>query len=252
MLTGDQKQHLIDEGYLHIPGAVPRAKALDARRAINADLGARGMDPARLTEYAARSYCPELKASPAIRGLFDDSPVQGMVESLLGMGNVQPVGEGQVALRFPKFDAPHRDPPPHIDGIPTATNGVPPGTLSHFTLLVGVLLSGVPDKWAGNFTVFPGSHRRLGEYFRGHDPKEMAGGMPPVELGEAKQMVGWAGDVVIAHYLTGHGIAPNASSDIRYACFFRVRHARHHGYRPEAVRDMWLDWDGLHPLLGRA
>lgn len=253
MLTDQQKQHFIEHGYLHIPGGAGRDLALKVRRVVNASIGEEGIDPAMLTTYRAQSYCPQLRGDPSLTDLFNAGPVRAMIESLVGPGNIQPVRPPQVALRFPNLKAKRTRPSAHIDGIHTPTNGVPKGTLAHFTMLVGVLLSDLPDEWAGNFTVFPGSHRRVGDYFRGRDPKEMVDGMPKVDFGEPKQITGRVGDVVIAHYLTGHGVAPNASPEIRYACFFRVWHTRHelHAYRPEALQDIWLDWDGLHPLLGR-
>lgn len=252
MLSDPQKRHFIEHGYVHLPQAVPTAKVEAARRSINVSLGSNGLPPDQLTIFAAQSYCPELKGSPVILDLFRATSALTAVESLLGAGNAKEVKGGQIALRFPKDKAERGGKiGGHIDGISTPTNGVPPGTLAHFTMLCGVLLSDLPDEWSGNFTVFPGSHRRYGEWFRDHDPIELAGGMPPVDMGEPKQITGRAGDVVLAHYLLAHGIAPNTSPNIRYASFFRIFHQRHTGYRPEAVRDLWLDWDGLHPLLGR-
>lgn len=251
-LTDDQKRFMIENGYLQVPGAVPRELVDQARKAIHADIGERGIPTEKLTTFRAQSYCPDVKGTPAISDLFNASPVRAMVEELLGEGNVKPISGGQIALRFPRLDAqPGGRVGGHIDGIPTATNGVKPGTLAHFTMLCGVLLSDLPEEWSGNFTVFPGSHKRYNAWFQQHEPIELAGGMPSVEMGEPKQIPGKAGDVVFAHYLLAHGIAPNASPNIRYAIFFRVFNRRHSGYRPEAVKDMWLDWDGLHGLLGR-
>lgn len=255
MLTRDQKQHLIDHGHLQVPQAIPRDLVDRARKAINAHIGEHGIPPEQLPIFRAQSYCPELKPSPEIQDLFHASAVHNMVESLLGEGNVRSVGSGQIALRFPNLKAQRGDKiGGHIDGIPTPTNGVKPGTLAHFTMLCGVLLSDLPDEYSGNFTVFPGSHHRYAKWFEGHEPIELAGGMPPVDMGTPKQITGKAGDVVFAHYLLGHGIAPNASPNIRYAVFFRVFNTRHtwNVYRPEAVKDLWLDWDGLHEQLGRS
>jgi hypothetical protein len=253
MLSDQHKRQIIDEGYVQLPGVIPPERVNAARRVINASLGANGLPPDKLPIYAAQSYCPELRETDAIAGLFRDTPVITLAESLLGPVNVP--AAGQVALRFPRATInPGEEPPPvrgHIDGIATPTNGVKPGTLASFTMLAGVLLSDLPDEYAGNFTVFPGSHDRFGAWFRDHDPIEMAGGMPPVEHGQPRQVTGKAGDVVFAHYLTCHGIAANLSPNIRYAIFFRVNPKGRHGYRPEAIRDMWLDWVGLHPLLGR-
>mmetsp|Transcript_11585 Transcript_11585/g.28548 ORF Transcript_11585/g.28548 Transcript_11585/m.28548 type:complete len:198 (+) Transcript_11585:538-1131(+) len=63
--------------------------------------------------------------------------------------------------------------------------------------------------------------------------------------------IGKAGDVVICNYLLAHNVAPNRSSNIRYAVYFRVHSSlfgegefwRH--YRPVALALPWHDWLGL-------
>jgi hypothetical protein len=46
----------------------------------------------------------------------------------------------------------------------------PNAKLNNFTVLVGVYLSDCPEEDSGNFTVFPGSHYQIGEYFKEHGP----------------------------------------------------------------------------------
>ena len=60
--------------------------------------------------------------------------------------------------------------------------------------------------------------------------------------------------MILAHYQLAHSIAPNTSSQIRYAIYFRL-HAKTHppgAYRPEAMRNIWLDYEGLKPLVEAA
>ena len=69
-------------------------------------------------------------------------------------------------------------------------NGVPKGVIRNFTILVGVYLSHVPHPYAGNFTVWPGTHHVYEKYFQEHGPESLLEGMPPVELPEPHQITG--------------------------------------------------------------
>ncbi len=70
------------------------------------------------------------------------------------------------------------------------TNGVKEGTIGNFTALVGVFLSDLPEPFAGNFTVWPGSHRLYETYFREQGPQALLKGMPKVDLPEPEQFTG--------------------------------------------------------------
>jgi hypothetical protein len=248
-LREEQLRELLDLGYTRVAGLVPRALVDRAVRAINASLGERGMDPAQLPTLRAQSHCPELRSSPAILDLFNESGAKSFAESAIGSGKLAPVKSGQIALRFPRTleldDQPLPATRAHIDGMYSPTNGVQPGTIANFTALLGVLLSDLPDENAGNFTVWPGSHVKHERYFREHGPQSLMNGMPPIDLGPPKQITGRAGDVILAHYLLGHGIAPNDSPHVRYAIFFRLYHVDHERQRWESMTDAWREWEGV-------
>ena len=243
-LTTRQKQHFYDKGYVHVPGVVPRIMVDAAVRAINHSVG-QGMNVEDMPILRAQSYCPELRTSPLITGLLNATPTWSLAESLLGAGNINPVKRGQIALRFPQLDDAPRRFGGHLDGIPTATNGVPPGTVANFSMLVGVLLSDLPHDFAGNFTVWPGTHHQFEKYFQEHDPMSLADGMPKIDLPEPQQITGQAGDVVLCHYQLVHGIAPHISTKIRYAIFFRLKHHDHDSHPMEVMSNIWMDWPGL-------
>ena len=62
-----------------------------------------------------------------------------------------------------------------------------------------------------------------------------------------------AGDLMVAHYSLAHSIAPNTGGAIRYMIYFRLCSPSHAAavrgaesrYRPEALRDVWLDWPAM-------
>jgi Phytanoyl-CoA dioxygenase (PhyH) len=248
-LSPAQKQSLVQDGYVVLPGAVPRALVDDALRAINASLGARGIDPERLPTFRAQSYCPELQSEPVITDLVNRSSAWSYAESAIGAGNIDgPVRGGQIALRFPSLEPP-RPAHPHLDGMYTPTNGVPKGTIRTFTALVGVVLSEVSGPDMGNLWVWPGTHRQYERYFRERGAQALLEGMPSVPLPEPRQIMGQPGDVVLCHYQLGHGIGLNSSPQIRYAIYFRLKHVEHDANPWECMTDIWREWSGLRDIL---
>jgi ectoine hydroxylase-related dioxygenase (phytanoyl-CoA dioxygenase family) len=127
----------------------------------------------------------------------------------------------------------------------TPDNGVPAGTLWHFTALGGVFLSDVGSPDAGNFTVWPGSHHALEAYFRKHGTGALDAGWPKLDLGPPRQIVARAGDALLAHYQLAHGIAGNTSPHIRYATFLRLFHADHDRAGTRCLTDVWHEWEGM-------
>jgi hypothetical protein len=247
-LTIDQKRHFAEHGFVHVPGVVPRIMVDRALQAINHSLG-EGMDPAEITRFRARSYCPELQGTPPITDLLNRTPAFALAESLVGEGNIAPVSSGQIALRFPTMQDPPPLPNPHLDGMHTPTNGVPAGEILSFTLLLGVMLSDLDRPFAGNLAVWPGTHRIYEHYFRERGPQSLLQGMPDVPIPPPVQLTGRAGDVVLCHYQLAHGISPNVSPHVRYAIYFRLHHVAHATQKWEAMTNIWLEWDGLCPVL---
>ena len=248
-LNEEQRRQIFDDGYTLIRGAVPPDRVQAALRAINASLGEHGIDPARLTRFRAQTYCPEITDSAAILDLLTATPLWSLAESVIGEGTLMPVTHGQIALRFP-INGTAGDVHPHIDGMYTPDNGVEKGTIANFTALVGVYLSDTPTDNAGNFTVWPGTHRSYADYFASAGPEALLKGMPPISLPQPLQVKPRAGDAVISHYQIGHGIAPNVSGNIRYAIYFRLSRQGHKDVALDVMTDLWREWDGMQALAG--
>lgn len=150
----------------------------------------------------------------------------------------------------------------HIDGIPNQLNSAlfPRGTVMQFTMLVGVLLQDLPKEYSGNLAVFPGSHRVIQDYINNYNvpPEDVLltssshdSPLPPIQFNAPPvQITGKAGDVVLCHYQTAHTVVPNASENVRYAVYFRLHHVdREEGkFRPAAMRDIWLEYDGIRAV----
>jgi len=254
-LTEQQKQEIVDRGYVKVPGVVPQEKVDAALKAINGSFG-EGIDPEQMITYRAQSFCPELRDEPVITGLLNDTPAWSLVESAIGEGRVNQTRRGQIAIRFPVMGDPELHLGGHLDGRHSPTNGVPKGKLLNFTMLVGVALSEVKTDWAGNLALWPGTHVLYEQYFREHgfDILKKGGkeGMPPIDEPEAEQQMANPGDVFLVHYQIKHGSVTNVSPHPRYAIYFRLNHVEHEEKKDAALTDIWLEWEGLRPLLERA
>jgi hypothetical protein len=244
MLTTEQKRNFYRDGYLHLPGVVAEERLRPALALINTDLG-KGIDPARISEFYARSFCPNLRNAPEIIDLFEGSSARARADALVAPGGVKVPAMAQIALRFP--DArPAILPRPHVDGTYGPQNGVRPGTVAHFTLLAMVALSDVSADYNGNFTVWPGTHHEYERYFREHGAQKMLDGTPRLErLSEPVQTKVRAGDLVLAHYQLGHAAAPNLGAHVRYAVFFRLYHRAHDPDAIDILSDIWREFPEL-------
>jgi len=105
----EQKRRMRDDGYVVIPGVVPRPLVIEALRDINHRLGL-GRSPSTSADgYAdARDYWTEDTDDPAIMDLLFQSPLWSLAESPLGgAGSLLRPKTGQIALRFPSVNNSH-------------------------------------------------------------------------------------------------------------------------------------------------
>ena len=247
-LTHHQKQAIYDQGFVKISGVVPQVMVEQALKAANHSIG-EGMNKDDMITLRSRSYCPEIQSDSVITDLFNQTPARSLAESVIGEGRINPVSNGQVAVRFPVFQDPPTPPNPHLDGMHSPHNGVPQGKIMNFTALVAVFLSDVTAPFSGNFTAWPATHHLYERYFREHGPQSLLQGMPPVQLPEPQHIIAKAGDVVLCHYQIAHTAAVNVSPFPRYAVFFRLTHVGHEAQKEEAMTDIWLEWEGMKEIV---
>ena len=252
-LTEEQKRKFVRDGFLHVPEVVPPRLVGGARRAINHSIGA-GIDADELTRFNNQSFCPELTKDPRLLRLATTPVVWSHVRTLLGDRRAVRPRACQIALRFPLPEGtPRVIAGGHIDGYHTPRNGVPDdGAVRSFTLLLGIMLSDVPAAFGGNFTAWPGTHRRMERYFHAHGVNSLEGGHATslgFRLPKPVPVTGKAGDIVLAHYQVAHTVSPNLSGDIRYMCFFRLCVRGLASHRVESMLDIWRDWPELRALV---
>lgn len=213
VLNDDQLREFAEQGYVLLPGAVPR-DVVEAATATVDELveGEPPGDGVRGPHF----YFPEAADEPSLIAPLTGTGAWEAAESLSGAGTLEEPWQVQVPLNIPPFL--HLPGIPHIDGFPPLPDGRP----ATFTMLGGVLLSDQLDEDAGNLWIWPGSHLTHAAYFREKGPDAFfdAAGYPPLRLPERPvQLRGRAGDLLLAHYLLGHNIGGNTSGAVRRALY---------------------------------
>lgn len=256
MAVSSWTENFLTDGFQQFPSLVDLKLVARAREYIDRDLRV-NYDASRIVEYDNRSFCPDLLGTPEIQDLASCPGVKSKLEELFEPESVV-CDDGQIAIRRAHNSAERHGPVAHIDGIPTSTNGMNGDELTPFTLLLAVFLSEVRAEFSGNFTVWPGTHTLMQEYFRKRGPKARSEGMPQVALGTPRQLLCKPGDVVLCHYSLAHAAAVNTSDFDRYAVFFRLSHRTldrekykdAHETEWAHLTNIWTDWKIAPPLTG--
>lgn len=245
-LSKAQKNHLYENGYIHIPEFVPKNLLKEALKAINCSIG-QHLNFYRGQILNTESLCPGLKTDKRILDLFNATDARSLCESALGVGKVLLSNNVQVALNFPRAE--HFDLEPHVDSFhPSKDKG--PGQITPFTAIAGIYLNELSADWSGNFTVWPGTHRIFEQYYKSHKPDpNMKYGIPSVELPKPIQLKVKAGDLVFAHFQLAHDASVNMSEAIRYAIYFRMNHVDQGPADIETLSDIWKYWDGIKDTI---
>lgn len=240
----EQKKHLFEKGWVIIPQVVPAEMVLAAKNTINSTI------ENYLDSIQTRAH--ELKTDERLTSLLMATDAFSLIESALGKGKVVPSTNVQCALRFPDHDVQSlNNLRPHIDSFHPSVDGNP-GSIKPFIAIAGFFLNDIDQDNAGNFTVWPETHRQFAEYFEkyGADP-ELKLGVPPVDLPKPVQIKAKAGDMIFAHYQLAHTAAANISNAIRYAVYIRMHHADRPKDSLDVLTDIWKYWYGMADLANK-
>ena len=264
-----QLQFFGREGYLLITGVVDEALLAAADDEIDAFLPvhAPNMDGT-----------PEADGDgPGRHGWSYDADLLPRCEDVLRQA-ILPVAEQLVAPftldhRFGHTQIATTVPPyPHIPGGPHIDNHAPGDHVQEsFTLLAGVLLSDQSGPQMGNLWVWPASHHDHARLFHERGVaalRDVWGHVtaldPPFPIGEPVEIVGRRGDLVLAHFLTGHNGGGNQAAHVRRTIYYRLATPGHadrweatfldplHEYRPvvAALRESSLTGNRPAPSVG--
>jgi hypothetical protein len=254
-LSTGQKQQFKEQGYLVLPGALPQEAVAAALQTTNAVIGqclkatwaeAEQREP-KEPRPRVQPCGPDYSTESAHLNLVNEAPVRPLIESLLDNENNAPITHVQVASRFPSPPGTEvKAPNPHLDGW------LNPVKIQPFSLLVGAVLSDIPQEYMGNFTVWPGTPNLFADYYNERTDEQLQQeaearvlktGIPPIELPEPVQITVRAGDLILVHYCVAHSVAPNVSPYVRYALFYRFGWNVNKTSPYEIMRQPWKHWN---------
>lgn len=267
-------EQFVKDGYIVVPGVLPRPAVDAALRQIHCSFG-KGYDVAG----GKVIWKDGLESSAPILQLFSHTQALPAAEALLGRGCIQIPGQGQVAPRFPQAlpELVHRDlmtscyAPLPGTAVPTNAvqyfarcgdrqsqaphdgwhiDGMDSDRVAPFTLLVCCVLSDTLDDNCGQFTVHPGAHHELAATIHrsGAGFVTAAAPRPPISA-PALQIRARAGDIILAHPMLPHKVGINYSPHVRHAVFFRLMHRSQLALREHLVSDPFVLFDGLKATL---
>jgi len=256
----------LSDGYVVLPNAIPASMISQARALTDDALASAGGAPT--SQAGAASWVNAKRKLKRHDAMLDLVNASGLLQCLAGIvGPLRAARNSQLAYRFPgertSSDADgiasnwHTD--WHIDGFTKSDHSETFETAYDFTVLLGVFLSDNLNENAGNFTVFPGAHATMQDYFRTHGAAELMRngfGHPQETMGlkNPLQVTARAGDVLIAHPSLPHTTAPNVTQDTRRVVFFRMvssRRAKAHGKADlfERLCNIWTEWPRVQQIV---
>lgn len=259
MLSPQQKQQFINEGFVRVPGLLGPDLVASVKHNLLASLSLDEADASTWDESRALPDDDDVLSTtiPARTGELEEIAQQLVGPDFLRGASFSPFlewrGKTPVISRgfIPVlgFPVPSPTEPPawvmpegfHIDG----GGYVVTYPTTNF-LAVMVYLSDVPE-WGGATTVHPGSHRQVFEHWLAH-PDIAGQGVPALEYAPAIPVAAQTGDAVFMHYLLVHSGSANFAPHIRLGLNTGVMPHPGKPYRPQSGAPQ-PDWTPLDYTL---
>jgi hypothetical protein len=239
-----QKREFAERGYVVVPSVLTPAAIGRAMAVVDALIAE---SPPPDGHRGHHFYWPPVKPGDPLLDLLFESGALSVAEELLHPGTLEWPTFAQVALNIPPYDhAPGRG---HIDGVtPPESSGRP----STFTMLAGFFLTDQLDENMGNLWVWPGTHWSQGAFFRERGPDALIAskGYPAIEHRNPEQVLGRAGDLLLAHYMLSHNIGGNTSAGIRRVVYYRLLRVGHRHRWRACIQDPLLEFDAVRAVVG--
>ena len=239
MWSTDTLTRFVRDGYVVLPKVVPEALLGPVDAEFSRVLAAHP-DPGGGPHHSA--FVPP-STVPACLAALDDSPARSLAEHLVAPNALEHRFD-HVQLCTNQPGNRHRPRSPHIDGM-----GHGPPRPETFTMLAGIYLGdeGQPDR--GNLYVWPGSHLLHASIHRdyGTDVLLPSGGHigmfdSELDLGPSHPVYADRGDLLLAHYLTGHNSGGNQADIERRIVYFRLGVVGHRDHWEQTMTDPWFEY----------
>jgi hypothetical protein len=249
-LSDDQLRAFAERGYVVIGNVIPHH--LMSAAMLHIDGLIENKPPPSDRRGFHFYWQDDLPPSDPLRSLLTDSPAWDVAEALIKPLRFAVPPQAQVSLNIPPW--PHRPGGPHLDGLTIKEPSGRPGT---FSLLAGIFLTDQQSRDMGNLWVWPGSHQVIAAHLRRHGPDALLGmehptlTHPTLPLGQAEQVVGAAGDLLLSHYLLGHNMGGNLSASVRRVVYFRLKSEGHASRWKECVQEPLLEFAPVRAAVAR-
>src|SRR5437867_3090355 len=246
ILTDANKRAFAERGYIVVRSVLSRGEIDAAMRVVDDLIAA---TPPADGHCGHHFYWPALSPGHPLLGLLLDGGAFDVAEQLIRPGRLTMPRQAQVALNIPPY--PHRPGRGHIDGVTPTEDDGRPGT---FTMLAGLMLTDQTVENAGNLWVWPGTHRAQEALFKDRGPEALltSRGMPDIAHQASAQVLGRAGDLLLAHYMLSHNIGGNTSPNVRRVIYYRLQREGHRDRWRDCLRDIWLEFDAIRAALAAA
>lgn len=241
MLSSGQLSSFATDGYVLLPEVVPEHLLEAADVEIDGVLLEGPPSPGTVGHHF---YFLSPARLPAADAALRSSPALQMAEELVRPHRLDhELDHIQIAVNIPPYK--HRPGGPHLDGHR------PEQDRPHsFTMLAAIYLSdeSLPD--SGNLWVWPGSHLTHQRLFaeQGVDALLSVSGHSlsldkPPQLADPHPLLARRGDLLLAHYLLGHNIGGNLSSQTRRILYYRLSAAGHDQRWAETFLDAFTEYE---------
>ena len=245
IFTDAEKRHFKERGFVvkrDLLGAALIARALDV---LWQHIDAERDDPATWVNAGPLGNLP-CSDHPDIVATLHDTPIYEHVEELAGAGKLTPPSRPLCKMVYPSgksLDEWEAPPAGHLDGYTIE------GVGSTFTVGATVNISHIRPR-GGGFTVWPGTHLRVADYFRRHSLLtgwDINRGKVAAlaDLPEPVECVGPPGTVMFWHHYLLHRAGVNCRPHIRMAFVNRFSFKNLRDIMFDLPEDLWGPWKGL-------
>lgn len=262
-LDAENKREFKKHGYLTIKGAVDDEIVRRAREEVRRRIKRTNQD-----DYESISDIDNTEPFGLIRNTLREYAAclvgEGKLQS--SSGSIEIPDDIEIKVNYPSNTrygsrVQYRTPGGHEDGyvgISDGRNNEGAGSYDYHTVGATVYLSDVA-KGGGGFTVFPGSHWVVADYFSDHALNSLGWQACPPAIDangwdydqrldqqlKAEEITGPSGTIILWHMRLLHGANVNQKSTPRLAVITRFTHKKGEEIKQDAVPNLWKYWDGI-------
>ena len=252
------QQNFFEQGYYILRNVVSHDLVSRALTLTHFWVGRGGNGTAPTGTAGAVQLMGEVQQDADMMALFSQSPLQDVVQKLLGVGEVTFPAAATPVVSFPTMYDPSDS--SLLSGTSWTIDGfTASGDHSPYTLLVGVALSDMHDPYCGNFCVHAGTQLSLQVNVKEQIEKKSALFSSPARgattifgsvdekptLGQPQQLMLKKGDAFICSQKCATQRAPNCGGMPSTIVYFKISHVDHNSLKSLALDGVWVEF-GLY------